>query len=94
LIITPPFPTYTSGHSTFSGASAAILTAEFGNQISFNDSSKMAYGFSPRSFGSFIEAAQEAAISRLYGGIHYRFDNENGFSCGQQIAANVEHINW
>jgi hypothetical protein len=94
LIGTPPFPTYTSGHSTFSGAAAAILTAELGNQISFTDSSKIAYGFSPRSFHNFTEYAQEAAMSRLYGGIHYRFDNENGFSCGQQIAMNVEHLNW
>jgi len=94
LIPTPPFPTYTSGHSTFSGAAAAILTAEIGDQISFTDSTKIAYGFSPRSFNSFIEAAQEAAISRLYGGIHYRFDNDEGYKCGQLVAMNVEHLNW
>src|SRR6266542_1756147 len=94
LIGTPPFPSYTSGHSTFSGAAAAILTAEIGDHISFTDSCKISYGFSPRSFKSFNEAAQEAAISRLYGGIHYAFDNENGFSCGQLIAMNVEHLNW
>lgn len=94
LIVTPPFSSYTSGHSTFSAASAAILTAEFGNQVAFTDSSKIAYGFSPRSFGNFIEAAQEAAISRLYGGIHYRFDNENGFACGLLVGANVENIRW
>ncbi len=94
LIPTPPFPSYTSGHSTFSGAAAMILTAELGNQISFIDSSKIGYGFSPRSFNSFIEAAQEAAISRLYGGIHYRFDNDSGFECGQKIAMNVEHLDW
>ncbi len=94
LIGTPPFPTYTSGHSTFSGAAAAILTANLGNQISFIDSTKIAYGFSPRSFNNFIEYAQEAAISRLYGGIHYAFDNENGFNCGQLIALNVEYLNW
>lgn len=94
FIGTPPFPTYTSGHSTFSGASAGILTAELGSQVSFMDSTKMADGFSPRSFGSFNEAAQEAAISRLYGGIHYSFDNNNGFICGQSIAVNVEALNW
>src|SRR6266498_210341 len=94
LIPTPPFPTYTSGHSTFSGAAAAILTAEIGDQISFTDSTKIAYGFSPRSFNSFIEAAQEAAISRLYGGIHYRFDNDEGYKCGQLVAMNVENLNW
>ncbi len=94
LIGTPPFPSYTSGHSTFSAAVAAILSADLGDQISFTDSSKISYGFSPRSFNSFNEYAQEAAISRLYGGIHYWFDNENGFNCGQLIAMNVEHLNW
>src|SRR4030095_10031281 len=74
LINTPPFPTYTSGHSAFSGAAAAILTAEIGNNISFTDSSKIADGFSPRSFIDFNTAAREAAVSRLYGGIHYGFD--------------------
>ena len=94
LITTPPFPSYTSGHSTFSGACATILTAEIGDQISFTDSSKISYGFAPRSFRNFKEAAQEAAISRLYGGIHYKFDNVNGFNCGQLVARNVEHLNW
>ncbi len=94
LINTPPFPSYTSGHSTFSGAAAAILTFEIGNNISFTDSSKMADGFIPRTFINFNMAAQEAAVSRLYGGIHYGFDNENGFKCGQLIAKNIEQLNW
>ncbi len=94
LIITPPFPSYTSGHSSFSGAAAAILTNGIGNDISFTDSSRMADGFTPRSFSNFHVAAQEAAISRLYGGIHYSFDNENGFKCGQLIAMNIEKLNW
>ena len=94
LISTPPFPSYTSGHSTFSGAAASILSSEIGNHISFTDSSKISYGFTPRSFKNFNEAAQEAAISRLYGGIHYTFDNENGFKCGQLVAMNVRRLNW
>lgn len=94
LLPTPPFPTYTSGHSTFSGASAAILSADIGDQVPFIDSTKMSYGFAPRSFASFNAAAHEAAISRLYGGIHYSFDNNNGFICGQLVAANVEALNW
>jgi len=94
LIGTPPFPSYTSGHSTFSEATAAILSKEIGNQVSFTDSSGMLYGFLLRSFSNFNDYAKEAAISRLYGGIHYRFDNESGFNCGQLIAMNVEHLNW
>jgi membrane-associated phospholipid phosphatase len=94
LINTPPFPSYTSGHSTFSGAAAAILTSEIGDNISFTDSSKMSDGFLPRSFSNFYAAAKEAAMSRLYAGIHYSFDNENGFRCGQLIAMNIERLNW
>lgn len=94
LITTPPFPTYTSGHSTFSGASGKILTLEFGENFAFTDSTKIPYGFAPRSFSSFEAASQEAALSRLYGGIHYRFDNENGFHCGELVALNVENLNW
>jgi len=94
LIATPPFPSYTSGHSSFSGATAKILTAEIGDQIPFTDSSKISSGFLPRSFNNFNQYAKEAAISRLYAGIHYHFDNKKGFSCGQQVAMNVEHLNW
>ncbi len=65
-ISTPPYPGYTSGHSTFSAAAAAILTAEIGSQVPFTDSSKIFTGFSPRSFSNFNEAAQEAAIAILW----------------------------
>ncbi|MGV3529913.1 MAG: vanadium-dependent haloperoxidase [Flavisolibacter sp.] len=94
LIPTPPFPTYTSGHSTFSGAAATVLTSEFGENVSFTDSTKISAGFSPRSFSSYLDYAREAAMSRLYGGIHYRFDNDEGLTCGQHIAANVEQLHW
>ncbi|MEP7230339.1 MAG: vanadium-dependent haloperoxidase [Ginsengibacter sp.] len=94
LLVTPPFPTYTSGHSTFSGAASTILSAEIGDNFSFTDSTKIYDGFQPRSFNSFIDYAGECAISRLYGGIHYVFDNINGFNCGQHVAKNVEHLRW
>src|SRR5688572_8224097 len=89
---TPPFPSYTSGHSTFSGTAAKILSLRFGNQFAFADSSKLIYGFTPRSFSSFEQAAEEAAISRLYGGIHYEFDNDEGLRCGVLIANNVARL--
>lgn len=82
LIPTPPFPTYTSGHSTFSGAAATILADFFGtDDISFTTSSE---GFiePDRSFTSFSQAADEAAMSRLYGGIHFSFDNQDGLDAG------------
>jgi membrane-associated phospholipid phosphatase len=91
---TPPFPSYTSGHSSFSGACAKILEASFGSNYAFTDNTKVPYGFAPRSFTSFHAAAEEAAVSRLYGGIHYSFDNTNGYNCGVLIANNVLALNW
>jgi uncharacterized protein (TIGR03382 family) len=93
LITTPPFPTYTSGHSTFSGAAAEILKLYFGtDNISFTTSAEGAAGVPDRSFTSFSQASAEAADSRLFGGIHYRFDNEhglqNGIALGQFVFAN------
>ena len=82
LVTTPPFPEYTSGHSTQSGAWAEIMTAMFGSGYQFTDNTHDDLGFPPRSFSSFRHAAEEAAMSRLYGGIHYRFGNENGLAAG------------
>lgn len=69
---TPPFPEYTSGHSVISSASAEVMTALYGDNFAFNDSTEVPYGRSVRSFSSFRQAAEECSISRLYGGIHYR----------------------
>ncbi len=92
FIGTPPFPSFTSGHSSFSAATASILTKQFG-AIAFTDSTKMP-AFAPKTFPNFTSVAQEAALSRLYGGIHYRFDNERGFDCGEAIALNVRTIRF
>lgn len=83
-LVTPPFPEYTSGHSVQSGAAAAVLTAAFG-ATSFTDHTHDARGLAPRSFSSFDAAASEAAISRLYGGIHYRPAIELGLLQGRAI---------
>jgi hypothetical protein len=86
LIATPPFPTYTSGHSTFSAAAAEILSLFYGNDnISFTTSAEGAAGIADRSFTSFSQAALEAANSRIYGGIHYRFDSEHGLENGEAL---------
>lgn len=81
LLTTPQFPTYTSGHSTQSGASGAIMTFVFGNGP-FTDNTKLRRGFSAPTYNNFTEAAAEAAISRLYGGIHYPIDNDEGLTQG------------
>jgi PAP2 superfamily len=87
-VATPAFPSYPSGHSVQSGAVAHVLTDMFG-PISFRDMTHVNHGTipsqQPRTFRSFQDAAAEAAISRLYGGIHYLFDNNDGLASGECI---------
>jgi hypothetical protein len=87
LLITPPFPEYTSGHSTQSGAAATVLTAALGENFAFDDATHEDEGLPIRSFPSFAAAAEEAAVSRLYGGIHFRFGNEAGLAQGRAVGA-------
>jgi hypothetical protein len=89
LLTTPPFPSYTSGHSTFSGAAAAVLAHFFGtDDVRFTSESDGLPGHS-RSFASFSAAAAEAGRSRIYGGIHYEFDNREGLALGRALAGRV-----
>ncbi|MAU26964.1 MAG: phosphatidic acid phosphatase [Muricauda sp.] len=85
VLQTPPFPEYTSGHSVVSGAAATALTEIFGDNFAFDDDTEIAYGLPVRSFNSFKEAADEAAISRMYGGIHYRAAVEVGVKQGRDL---------
>jgi hypothetical protein len=85
LLITPPFPEYPSGHSTQSGAAAVALTHLFGENYAFTDATHEADGLVPRKFTSFWAAAEEAGISRLYGGIHFRAAIERGLEQGRCI---------
>lgn len=87
LLNTPPFPEYPSGHSTQSGASAAVMTNLFGKNFAFNDETGKPAGLTPRSFTSFSEAADDAGISRMYGGIHFRAAIERGLAQGRCIGA-------
>jgi hypothetical protein len=83
-IQTPPFPGYPSGHSVVSGAAVKVLTYLFGT-VAFKDDTHQIHNLPPRFFTSFEAAAQEAAMSRLYGGIHFRADNENGLEQGRCV---------
>lgn len=85
LLQTPPFPEYTSGHSVLSSASAVMLTKIFGDNFSFADSTEVEFGIPVRQFTSFTQAAEEAAISRFYGGIHYIPSINNGLDEGRKI---------
>jgi membrane-associated phospholipid phosphatase len=85
FIITPPFPDYTSGHSTFSGAASTVLARFYGtDNIAFTTGSDFLPGVT-RSFASFSAAASEAALSRIYGGIHFRSATEDGLASGVAI---------
>lgn len=88
-VATPPFPEYTSGHSVQSGATAVVLGAIFGDKYAITDHTQNHRGFLPRAFDSFDALAQEAAISRLYGGIHYRAAIEAGLTQGRCIGRQV-----
>ena len=87
ILQTPPFPEYTSGHSVVSGAAATALTSIFGEDFSFSDDTETPYGLPIRKYTSFNKAADEAAISRMYGGIHYRAAVEVGVGQGRKIGA-------
>ncbi len=89
ILQTPPFPEYSSGHSVVSGASAMVLTNVYGDNFEFLDDTEIPYGLPVRSFPSFIKAAQEAAISRMYGGIHYRAAIEEGLHQGMKVGTLV-----
>jgi PAP2 superfamily len=89
LLITPPFPEYPSGHSTQSGAAATVLTGMFGANFAFADSTHERDGMPARNFPSFWAAAEEAGISRLYGGIHFRAAVERGLDQGRCIGAHA-----
>ena len=94
LLVTPSFPSYTSAHSTVSGAAAEVLTSLFGDNQAYTDTTEKEYGLPVRSFKSFHEAALEASVSRVYAGIHYRFDcdkgNEEGKMVGKLIVSKIK----
>ncbi|MBS3737493.1 vanadium-dependent haloperoxidase [Mesohalobacter halotolerans] len=97
ILQTPPFPEYTSGHSVVSNAASIALTDIFGENFQFDDDTEVKYGLPVRSFDSFKDAAAEATISRMYGGIHYRVAVEvgatQGIDLGNYVIENIQTIN-
>ena len=87
LMTTPPFPEYPSGHSVQSSEAAGVLNQIFGANTTFTDNTHNDRGWGPRTFTSFNAAANEAALSRLYAGIHFRFGIEGGQVQGKCVAA-------
>ena len=89
LLQTPPFPEHTSGHSVISSAAAVALTHLYGDSFSFDDDTEVEYGLPIRSFDSFYHASEEAAISRLYGGIHYMPAITEGVKQGKLVGNHI-----
>jgi hypothetical protein len=92
LLITPPFPEYTSGHSVQSGAAFGVMADLFGDQHALVDHTHDSRGLTPRTFTSFSQCAEEAAISRLYGGIHFRPAIDLGLEQGRCVATAVGRL--
>lgn len=82
---TPPFPEYTSGHSVISSAAAEVLTGIYGDNFAFLDTADLRYIGMQRQFSSFRKAAAETSISRVYGGIHYRFTADTSMVQGRKV---------
>ncbi|MFN3939694.1 MAG: vanadium-dependent haloperoxidase [Chitinophagales bacterium] len=93
IVDTPPFPEYTSGHSTNMGAFTAVMEDLYGKSYAFEDDSHTGV-YPSRYFESFSDAAYEAAISRMYGGIHYKQACVQGVICGRLVGENVNALNW
>ena len=89
LLQTPPFPEYVSGHSVVSSTAALVLTQYFGDNQAFVDDTEVPFGIPIRKFQSFQQAAREASLSRLYGGIHFRDAIEQGIWLGEQVGKKV-----
>ncbi len=87
----PPFPEYPSAHSIISMSSAVILTDIFGPSFYFTDNTEVPWGIAERSFPSFIDAAKEAAISRFYGLIHYKYACLDGSDIGAEVGNAILH---
>ncbi len=89
LLQTPPFPEYTSGHSVVSRAAAITLTDIYGEGFAYKDTVEVEFDLPSRDYESFLEASEEAAISRLYGGIHYMMAIDNGVTQGEQVGKHI-----
>jgi hypothetical protein len=93
-LTTPPFPEYTSGHSVQIGAVVVLLNDLFGSDTAVTDNTQSVLGFAPRTFSSFNVMAQEAAVSRVYGGIHYAKAVNEGLVQGRCIGNKVLQLRW
>jgi hypothetical protein len=94
ILVTPPFPEYPSGHSVISGAASTVLNHYFGDNFAFTDDTEVPFNMGTKPFSSFHAAADEAAISRMYGGIHYmpaiKIGVEQGRNIGKYVLGKIK----
>ncbi|MFN0068641.1 MAG: vanadium-dependent haloperoxidase [Limisphaerales bacterium] len=89
FLVSPPFPDHTSGHSTFSAASAEVLRQFYGaDEITFTVASDSLPGVF-RTYTNLAACAEEVGMSRIYGGIHFQSANREGKTSGRKIAQYV-----
>jgi hypothetical protein len=93
LVYTPPFPEYTSGHSAQSAAVALTLADQLGD-LPFEDHTHDRRGFKARKFSTFSQFAEEAGLSRLYGGIHFRTAIERGAQQGKELGRLISKLSF
>lgn len=89
FLATPQFPTYVSGHSGVSGTAGVVFTHWFGNGPVVDDT-KLRRGFPVHTYANYMEAALEASHSRVYGGIHYEFDSDDGIALGRCLGEKIK----
>ncbi len=95
--VTPSFPAYPSDHSGFGGAGAGILNTFYGKDYSMTDKShalRTEFNGLPRTFNSFDDMAKENAVSRIYLGVHFRMDTDEGLELGYKAAEKVNSLPW
>jgi len=89
FIVTPPHPEYPAAHALITGSVMQAASVVLGNQISFTDHTYDFRGWAPRDFSSLFDAAQEAGMSRLYGGIHYHISIHTGLQMAKDIGTRI-----
>ncbi|MEO6719485.1 MAG: vanadium-dependent haloperoxidase, partial [Ferruginibacter sp.] len=92
FIVTPPHPEYPAAHSFVTGSVMQAVTKVLGDKVKITDHSYDFRGWSPRPFNSLLQAAEEAGISRFYGGIHYLNSIKTGLNVGRVVGLRIGEI--
>lgn len=92
FIATPPHPEYPAAHSGVTGSTMQAVAKVIGENVPVSDATYVFRGFPARNFPNLFAAAEEAGISRLYGGIHYTISINAGLDLAKVIGNNVGNV--